>query len=127
MDKSTQLAQIVAAFFHFLLVEMRPLILLWYAAYHMFEDILISEVVLDAYGSKDVVGCIYSGIISAQDVEDCAKSVYQRYLRDGPQEPYKNCSDKCPGSDMGISIDDPRNMFFFMNAWLLCMYHYLFM
>ena len=75
MNKLTQLAQIVAAFLYLVLVEMRPA-MVYHAANDMFENIITSEIVLDAYGNKNVVGWTYFSIISAENVEDCAKSTY---------------------------------------------------
>ncbi|XP_028406738.1 uncharacterized protein LOC114529170 [Dendronephthya gigantea] len=112
----------ILAFLHFAITEMRPLVLLWYTVYSTFANVVTSAAVQNAYGVQSVVACIYFGHINSRDVADCAKSAYRRYLPSGPQDYFKDCSDKCPGSAVGISAPEPRIMFFFMTTWLLGLY-----
>ena len=115
----------ILAFLHFTITEMRPLVLLWYTVYSTFANIVTSSAVSDAFTNQNVVACIYDRRINSQDVNECAKSAYRRYLPYGPQDPFKDCSDRCPGSGVGISAPEPRIMFFFMTAWLLGMNPFL--
>ena len=72
------------------------------------------------YGDQNVVACIYLGRIKEQDVEDCATSAHGRYLPYGPQIPYRDCSDKCPGSGVGIRVPEPRKYVFSYDYQAFC-------
>jgi hypothetical protein len=101
---------------------MRPIWLLWYTVYNTFESIVTGASISDAFGNGDVTKCLYETNINVKGIEDCAKSAYKRYLASGPQKPYSECSEMCPGSGVGIDVPEPRSMFFFMTVWLFGMY-----
>ncbi len=113
------------ALVHFVVTEMRPIWVLWYTVYNTFENIVTGASISDAYHSKYMAVCLYNGKITAQDIEKCAKTAYKKYLTSGPQTIYKECTEECPGSGVGIDVPEPRIMFFFMTVWLLGMYRYL--
>jgi hypothetical protein len=110
------------AFLHFTVTEMRPIWLLWYTVYNTFESIVTGASISDAFGNGYVTKCLYETKINVKGIEDCAKSAYKRYLASGPQKPYSECSEMCPGSGVGIDVPEPRSMFFFMTVWLFGMY-----
>ncbi len=111
----------ILALVHFAVTEMRPIWLLWYTVYNTFESIVTISSISDVYSSYHVRECLYKEKITVQNIEDCMLSAYRRYLADGPQLPYKECSEECPESEVWISAGEPRNMFFFMTVWLFGM------
>ena len=108
----------ILAFVHFTVTELRPLWLLWYTVYNTFESIVTGASVSDAYLNTYILKCLYDEKMIARDIENCAKSAYKRYLAHGPQFPYKECNQGCPGSGVGIDVPEPRSMFYFMTVWL---------
>ena len=115
MGKSYGLA---LAFLHFLVTEMRVIWLLWYTIYNTIETIVTSSSIADAYRDRDVTECLHERKITAQDIEDCAKSAYKRYLASGPQIPYAQCREECSGSGIGIEAPEPRNILFLVTVAL---------
>lgn len=103
----------ILAFVHFAVTEMRVAWLLWYTVYNTFESVVTSASISDAYRDSGVTECLHEKKSTAQDIEDCAKSAYRSYLASGPQIPYKRCNEECPGSGIGISAPEPRNLLFF--------------
>ena len=120
-----KLVAVAFALFHFLVTEMRSIWLLEFIVYNTFASTVTSSAITDAFDNQDVAKCIHHGRIKARDVEDCAKSAYERYLYYGPQHPFKNCSDECPGSGVGIRAPEARILFFITTGWLSGMYRYL--
>ena len=90
------------AFAHFAVTEMRPLWLLWYTVFNTFQSIVTSAAISIAYFNKEVVACIFYEKLASRNVAKCAKTAYRNYLESGPQEDFKDCSEQCPGSGIGV-------------------------
>ena len=112
----------ILAFIHFVVTEMRPVWLLWYTVYSTFEGILTGTSITTAYRQHEVTECLHEEKLTVNEIEDCAKSAYRRYLASGPQIPFDECGEHCEGALVGVDVPEPRIMFFFMTTWLFGMF-----
>ena len=116
---------VILAFVHFLVTEMRPIYLIWFAAYSAFEDIVTGTVLSDVYKSHRMRECLYKDRVTVDEIEECVKTAYQKYLASGPNEGSRTiCNERCP-EQIWVVAPEPRNMLFFVTVWYFGMSNYL--
>ena len=117
---------VILAFVHFLVTEMRPIWLIWFAAYGAFEDIITATVLSSTYKSYRMLTCLYEDRITVEEIEECTKTAYQKYLAFGPNEGSRTiCNERCPERAIWVEPPEPRNMLFFVTVWYFGMSNYL--
>ena len=116
---------VILAFLHFLVTEMRTIWLLWYTVFSTFQSIVIGTSISDVYGSYEISKCLNEETITVNEIDACLLSAYRAYLAEGPQLPYRGCSDVCDETEVWINANEPRIMLFFMSVWLFGAFHHL--